>query len=169
MREFKVGDTVKIIDNRGGDVEYMGLQIGQIGTVIRVEPDYYSGELPYQVDFDGRHMWPKLHQIQSAMTRGRLSSDDRAIAKAQAEFAKAQAELAKLKERAAAKAKQAADRKAKAERAKIMRGLSAAGRRVLAMLQAGSASDFGCQRESVIKLASAITGDDPEKIKKALL
>lgn len=162
MRELKVGDTVKIIDNRGGDVEYMGLQIGQIGTVIRVEPDYCSGGLPYQVDFDGHHMWPRLDQIQSAMTRGRLSSDDRAIAKAESE-------LAKLKERAAAKAKQAADRKAKAERAKIMRGLSAAGRRVVAMLQAGSASDFGCQRESVIKLASAITGDDPEKIKKALL
>lgn len=83
-------------------------------------------------------------------------------------IAKKEAELAALKERAAKKAQQAAARKAKAERAKVMRGLSPAGKRVVAMLQAGSVSDFGCQRDNVIKLAAAITGDKADAIVKAL-
>lgn len=159
MSKFKVGDRVRVVSikDRHGHTCADWVDSGGVGRVDVVSGVSGMAE-GYQVYLEGGSCYePRMLELAAPLTK-----EQRAIAKAEAE-------LAKLKERAAAKAKQAADRKAKTERAKIMRGLSAAGRRVVAMLQAGSASDFGCQRESVIKLASAITGDDPEKIKKALL
>ncbi len=87
--------------------------------------------------------------------------------KEQKAIAKAEADLAALKEKAAAKAKKAAELKAKRERAKLMAGLSKAGRRVVEMLR-GNAESFGCQRDHVIALAAAITGDKADDIRKAI-
>lgn len=78
-----------------------------------------------------------------------------------------EAELARLKEAAANRARATAERKAKAERAKALAGLSAAGKRVVAMLRANPDA-FGCQVGYAIDLASAITGDKAEAVRKAM-
>lgn len=158
MSKFKVGDRVRSLDTCHNKNEDVKLTRGALYTVTHAEDDQRSGCLQVE-DAYGTRGWRFPSHFEMAKAP---------LTKAQRAIAKKEAELAALKASAEKKAKQAAGRKAKAERAKIMRGLSAAGRRVVAMLQAGSAEDFGCQRESVIKLASAITGDDPEKIKKAL-
>lgn len=88
--------------------------------------------------------------------------------KAQREIAKAEAVLQSLKDRAAKKAKDAAERKAKAERAKPLKGLTAGGKRIVEALRAKPEA-FGCQREVAIALAAAITGDKADDIRKALL
>lgn len=59
------------------------------------------------------------------------------------------------------------NRTEKARRAKLMKSLSAAGRRVVDRLMANPDA-FGCQRQAVVELAAAITGDDADKIRKAL-
>jgi hypothetical protein len=87
--------------------------------------------------------------------------------KEQKAIAKAEADLQALKDKAAKKARDAAGRKAKAERVKVMRGLTAGGRRIVEALR-DKPEAFGCQREMAIALAAAITGDDADKIRKAL-
>lgn len=73
----------------------------------------------------------------------------------------------KIMSRTSVKAAKQAERKAKADRAKLLRELSPAGRRVVAMLSASEAA-FGCQRDAAIKLTAAITGDDPAKLARAI-
>lgn len=164
MSKFKVGDRVRLVPQRCGDFlnrYYLPLDRwndARAGLVVEVAESANTMENGEHFSVGGWH-WPsKWFELAAPLA---LTKDQRAIAKAKAD-------LAKLEERAALKAKQAADRKAKAERAKALRGLSAAGKRVVAMLQAGSADDFGCQRENVIKLVAAITGDKPDAIKRAV-
>lgn len=156
MSKFKVGDRVRC--TRCSGVPH-GPQGGAVYTVSSLgeSDDLGLAELPNQSPgwFSSRFV---LLETKSGAKR---TKEEMAIAKAESN-------LAALKERAALKAKQAADRKAKAERAKALRGLSAAGKRVVAMLQAGSADDFGCQRDNVIKLVAAITGDKPDAIERAV-
>lgn len=57
------------------------------------------------------------------------------------------------------KAEQLAERKQEAAYAKTLRGLSARGRRVAKLLHSDSAM-FGCQREDVVALVSALLGEN---------
>ncbi len=91
------------------------------------------------------------------------------LTKSQRRIAAKEAEPARLKEAAAKRAKDAAERKAKAERAKVPAGLSAAGKRVVAMLSDPKYGEaFGCQAHAALALACAITGDKTEAMQKAI-
>lgn len=166
MSKFNVGDRVKTIKKTYGDIP-----AGSCGVVTRSEPagvhmraDSHPKTNDIIHDRNGAGYWyvddhlaliQDDHQARPVSKQGRL-------------IAAKEAELARLKEAAAKRAKLAAERKAKAEQAKVLAGLSVAGKRVVAMLQSGAASDFGCQRDNVILLAAAITGDKADAIKKAL-
>lgn len=167
MSKYKLGDRVLIRPYPGKDKsrnissECWAACVGRVGEIKEFRTDT-DGTIAHRVDFPHTFWWlEERHMMGVDEKPTPLTADQKAIAKAEAN-------LAALKERAAKKAKQAAERKAKAERAKALRGLSAAGKRVVSMLKAGSADDFGCQRESVIKLVAAITGDKPDAIKRAV-
>lgn len=147
--KFKVGDKILRITDRCSGY----FTKGKIYTVLDLDSD---GDPRTECD-TGEKLVDYAHEF--ALVRA-ATKDDRLIAKAKAD-------LAKLEERAALKAKQAAERKAKAERAKVMKGLSPAGKRVVELLRS-KPDAFGCQRDHAISLACAIICDDPEKLRKAL-
>lgn len=163
MSKFKVGDRVTFTETCGNVTNsHAGLR----ATVRHVERPEYMGPFSVGLEIDGFGLsgatrglyWPHIEYI---------TKSEVPITKEQKAIAKAEADLAKLKERAALKEKAAAERKAKAEREKLMRGLSPAGRRVVELLRVDTSS-FGCQRASVVVLAAAITGDNADKIRKAI-
>lgn len=144
MSKFKVGDLITRTREAQTDVP--------VGGTFRV------------IETDGSHFFAFIdkagdRRVRSDYENFRLTGhgDSRLLRKAEREIVRKEMELQALK-----------DRKAKRERAKTLRNLSPAGKRVVAMLQAGSAQDFGCQRENVIALVAAITGDKADDIKKAL-
>lgn len=167
MSKFKVGDRVRLLpytkasslDRHTHENHIRG---GNRGVVQGYDPD--DAKLPFDVRFnemggsDG-HDWCTLEMLES-IEPAKMTPEQRAIAKAEAS-------LRALKDRAAKKAKDAAERKTKAERAKVVRGLSPAGKRVVELLRSKPGA-FGCQREHAISLACAIICDDAEKIRKAL-
>lgn len=168
MSKFKVGDRVRLAryTSRSSLIKSeheRRIHGGNSGVVERVDEN--DRVLPYDVRFNNEpgtdgHDWCTEAMLEPMAPLAPLTKEQKAIAKAEAD-------LQALKDRAAKKAQQAAERKAKAERAKLMRGLSPAGRRVVELLKA-KPDLLGCQTKNAAELASAITGDDAEKIRKAL-
>ncbi len=146
---FKAGDRLQCINDGGGIYT-----IGRIYKCLGLDED---GD-PVIADDTGLKSGEFAGFFALAPRESRF---DRLIAAKKAE-------LAKLEAAAAKRAKDAAERKAKAERAAALKGLTAAGKRVVAMLQAGPGNEFGCQRDSVIALTCAITGDNHGKMRKAI-
>lgn len=105
---------------------------------------------------DCKHSCDHLDRLEKA---ARLSKSDRELLAAQAKVDALKAKAAARQKAAEDRAKKVAEAKAKAEREKRLKGLSKSGRRAVEML-AKDPSSFGCQRASVIALASALTGDD---------
>ncbi len=154
--KFKSGDKVRVISTVDARGHTCGDWLEKMGKVFTVDITNDGGG-HYVVHLkEGSRFEERMLELATPITKGEKL------------IAAKEAELARLKDAAAKRAKDAAERKAKAERANILAGLSAAGKRVVAMLQAGAASDFGCQRANVILLAAAITGDSADKITKAI-
>ena len=152
MSKFKVGDRVVRINTPQTDMP--------VGGVFLVT-DVWGDQIQF-TDLKGdRRTRSDLENF--ALTKKKASQPT----KEQRAIARAEADLQALKDKAAKKAKTAVERKAKAERAKVMRGLSPAGKRVVDVLRQ-KPDAFGCQREAAVLLVAALTGDDHVRITRAL-
>lgn len=79
----------------------------------------------------------------------------------------ARKKLEALEAAEAKKHERLADQKAKRELAKLLKGLSPAGKRAVLWFRSHKDA-FGCQRLSALELIAAVTGDDPAKIAGAV-